>query len=126
MATADHPDWNFSQTWGAQTLCLRAGDKCLTTIAATQKDEAQPGSTTAFPLVYIFEKDRWTGGSGAGPIGCPDSPARTTKSITGSFALPAPPVPDPITNVTVDQAVTVGDPCASTLNSQVTLTRTGD
>ncbi len=126
VVTADQPDWKFSQTWDADTHCLRTGNKCLTTVAATQKDENQPGSTTAFPADYIFENGRWTGGAGSGPIKCAEGEVQTTKSITGTFALPAEPVPDPITSVVVDQAVTVGDPCPSTINSQVTLNRIGD
>jgi hypothetical protein len=98
LVTADHPDWKFSQTWAAETRCLRAGNKCLTTVATTQKNEAPGGGSTAFSSVYIFENGRWTGGSSSGPI----------------------------TNVIVDQAVTSGDPCPSALNSQITLTRTGD
>jgi serine/threonine-protein kinase len=126
VVTADQPDWKYSQVWDAHTLCLRTGAKCLTTVAATQTDENQPGSTTAFPSDYIFENGRWTGGAGTGPIDCAEGAGRTTKSITGTFGLPPEPVPDPITTVTVDQATTVGDPCASTLNSQITLNRVGD
>jgi len=126
IVTADQPDWKFSQVWDAETHCLRSGAKCVTTVAATQRDENQPGSSTAFPADYIFENGRWTGGAGTGPIECAENAGRTTKSITGTFGLPAEPVPDPIASVTVDQVTSVGDPCASTLNSQVTLNRTGD
>jgi hypothetical protein len=126
VVTTDQPDLKFSQTWDAKTYCLRTGAKCLTTVAATQKDESQPGGSSAFPADYIFENGRWTGGAGTGPIECAGNAGKTTKSITGSFALPPEPVPDPITGVTVDQATTVGDPCASTLNSQITLNRIGD
>lgn len=125
VVTTDQPDLKFSQVWDAKTYCLRTGAKCLTTVAATQKDESQPGST-AFPADYIFENGRWTGGAGTGPIECADNAGQTTKAITGSFPLPAEPVPNPITTVVVDQATTVGEPCASTLNSQITLNRTGD
>jgi serine/threonine-protein kinase len=126
VVTADHPDWKFSQNWDAQTRCLRTGDKCLTTVAATQRDENQPGSNSAFPADYIFENGRWTGGAGSGPIACAEDAGQTRKSVTGTFALPPAPVPDPITSVIVDQAATVGDPCPSTINSQITLNRIGD
>ncbi|WNG92385.1 hypothetical protein [Mycobacterium sp. ITM-2016-00318] len=126
MVTADQPDWKFSQVWEADTHCLRTGVKCLTTVALTQRDENQPGSSTAFPADYIFENGRWTGGTASGPIECAEGKGRTTKSITGTFALPSAPVPNPITNVVVDQATTLGDPCASTINSQITLNRIGD
>jgi serine/threonine-protein kinase len=126
IVTVDQPDWKYTQVWDADTHCVRTGEKCLTTVAATQRDENQPGSSTAFPADYIFENGRWTGGSGTGPIECAEGAGQTTKSITGSFGLPAEPVPDPIPTVTVDQATTIGDPCASTLNSQITLNRIGD
>ncbi len=125
IVTADHPDWKFTQVWDADTHCVRTGEKCLTTVAATQRDENAPGSS-AFPADYIFENGRWTGGAGTGPIECAEGAGQTTKSITGTFALPPEPVPNPIPGVTVDQVTTVGDPCASTLNSQITLNRTGD
>lgn len=100
--------------YGADTRCLRAGDRCQTLLR---------GADTQV-LALTFADGRWTGTTPPLRADCPG--VDTARHVTDSaYPMPEPPAdPFPAVAGTARQVVTGG--CDTSFDLELTLTRTGD
>ncbi|WNG92378.1 hypothetical protein [Mycobacterium sp. ITM-2016-00318] len=114
-------------TWTPNNHCLRTGERCVTLV-----DIAPDPSTGKVPYIdeFVYVDGQWTGiKPGGGPQPCGEGTSEKSSGATGSvkFALPPPPVPDPIQSLTLAYSLErVGGDCPGTAERTSILNRIGD
>jgi hypothetical protein len=113
-------------TWMVSTHCLRSGDRCVTLVDVIP-DPAKGGRPYTDEL--FFMNGQWTQTITMGRQPCGPEPSRTSDSARRSteFVLPPPPVPNPLTSLTLKHRLElIGGRCPATVSTTSTLQRIGD
>jgi serine/threonine-protein kinase len=113
-------------TWSTNTVCLRTGERCATLVDATP-EPGMGGESDTYALV--FADGRWAQAIPLGPQPCAEGSADSSASAIRSvnIALPPPPVPDPITSLSVETRFEkTGGACPGTTVETGTLQRISD